>query len=807
MVCGAVGRMIRLRTLGALDLRDTEGQECRALLAQPKRVALIVYLALATPRAPKRRDTLIGVFWPELDSEHARNALSQAVHVIRRSLGDDVLINQNGDELAVTSQDFWCDVTAFEDAIGADRPAEALELYRGDLLEGFHVGNAPEFERWLEGERSRLATSYLRAVEECAAERQAAGDASGAVTLWRKLVLREPYAKRAALMYMRSLAAAGDRAAAIQYARIYETLLRQDLDTVPDPEVLALARELQAAETAAPIIPEKEIARAEAETDLITPITTNQDSGPEVARGETVLASARVLQDEGWWRRNRFSAAIAAAMLAIVILGGMAMVHRGDASASPVTQIRSLAVLPLDDLSGNSSERSFVEGMQDALITELARYPELSVISRTSMARYKGTTKSPSEIARELKVDGLVEGAILTSGGRIRMTAQLVHGPSDKNLWSQSYERDLRDVLALQADLAAAIAREVRVMSAPVERARRAASGPAGVPPEEFYLQELYLRGRHAEISRSLVGVQTAMESYRRAIERDSSFALAWAGLAATYGYMADYAYAPVQPALDSARMMARRAVALDSMHPETRVALAITLGDAHDFTGAEREFRRAIELGPSNARAHYWYAILLVALGRGNEALSEAERAIELDPFSPRGGLAMKRYATFLLTGEYPHRKMPITERRPILKLEPGEPWARAREASELARVGRCAEAREALERARQLAPGDNFRMLPFVGTVDWNCGQQHRARALLKRMKTLPGAADHGYRMALLHIEFGERDSAFVWLERQRWTLAEFSGLSADWDLQPLRSDPRYSALLRELGIRPPT
>jgi Flp pilus assembly protein TadD len=320
-----------------------------------------------------------------------------------------------------------------------------------------------------------------------------------------------------------------------------------------------------------------------------------------------------------------------------------------------------------------------------------------------------------------------------------------------------------------------------------------------------LYLKELYLRGRHSELSRSLVGIQTAKEAYRRAVERDSSFALGYAGLAGVYGFEADYGYAPVRPALDSARMMARRAVELDSMLPETRTALAVTLGDAHHFEQAEREFKRAIELSPSNARAHYWYSVLLVALGRGEEALREARRAADLDPFAPRGVLAMQRYAEYLLSGERPYlEQLPVQERRPILKLEPGEPWAHAAGAVELADEGKCAEARSEIHRAQQLVPPDNIRMLPFVGAVYWRCGERIRARGVLAQMKQRADAGDHGFRIARLHTLFSEKDSAFTWLDRQRWTMAELAGLSADRTLDPLRSDPRYAQLLRQLGVR---
>ena len=170
--------MIRLQAFGALDVRDSDGRELRGLLAQPKRAALLAYLAVATPRGPRRRDTLLALFWPELDAEHARNALSQAVHFLRRSLGAEIVVG-TGDHLSVDRSELWCDVVAFEEALDAGRTIEALELRRGDLLEGFHVANAPEFERWLEGERSRLAGRYMKAVEEAAGERERAGDFAG----------------------------------------------------------------------------------------------------------------------------------------------------------------------------------------------------------------------------------------------------------------------------------------------------------------------------------------------------------------------------------------------------------------------------------------------------------------------------------------------------------------------------------------------------------------------------------------------------------------------------------------------------
>jgi TolB-like protein/DNA-binding SARP family transcriptional activator len=782
--------MIRLHTLGALDLRGPDGEELRPVLAQPKRAALLTYLALARPRGPQRRDILLALFWPELDTEHARNALSQAVHFLRRSLGPEALVASNGEGLGLDRKGFWCDAVAFEEALEGGRLSEGLDLYRGDLLQGFHVSDAPEFDRWLDAERTRLADSYAQVVEAVGEERESIGDYEGAVRLWRRLASRDLYNSRVALRLMRALTAAGDPAGAIQHARVHETLLREDLDVAPVPEILALVRQLQASGPEDPGV-------------QVRPLAALQEMRPaEVIQG-VAAGTESIIRSAGPRLRGR-RAAIIAGLATLFAAGGSVITMRMGAREPSLPAIRSLAVLPLENLSGDSAQAYFADGMHDALITELARYPQLSVISRTSVMQYKGTRKPLPEIARELKVDGLIEGALLREGGRVRITAQLVHGPSDRHLWAQRYERDVRDVLVLQGELAEAIAREVNVAAKPLPRVQPRVAGPADSAPQELYLRELYLRGRHAELSRSLMGVQTAKEAYRRAIERDSTFALGYAGLAAVYGFIADHDYAPVEPALDSARMMARRAVALDSTLPETRTALAVTLGDAGEFGAAEREFRRAIELGPSNARAHYWYSILLVALGRGEEALHEARRAAELDPFAPRGLLAMQRYAVYLMTGQRPHLKLPVRERRPILKLEPGEPWARARNGMELADEGKCAEARSEIRRAQQLVPGNNMRMRPFVGWVHWRCGERGRARALLAEMKRRPDARDHGFRIAQLHALFGEKDSAFVWLEHGRWTMAQLSGLSADIHVDSLRSDPRFVQLQRRLGVR---
>jgi len=653
--------MIRLRTLGALDLRAVDGEELRTVLAQPKRLALLAYLAVTTPRGAHQRDTLIALFWPEQDSEHARNALSQSLHFLRRWLGADVITSRGADELAVNRELLWCDAVAFEDALDAGRPTEALELYRGDLLQGFHLSDdGVEFERWLERERERLMRREISALEVVAKNAKEVGDFAGAVSWWHRLAARDPYSSRIALGLMRAFESAGDPGAAARHARVHETLLKNELGVAPDPEVGAFGRRLRSTpvdfKEAVPTRSAAPAAVVDPMPDAIEPHAARTDFGSS--------------NDElGFFRRRRRTALVAGlvalCVTAVIVLFGTAR----DTPAAP---------------------RRTLPGI--------------------------GTRRVDST-------------------------------------------------------------------------------------PTRLYLNDLVSKARYAEVNRSLVGLETAMQAYRRAIARDSTYAPAYAGLSSVYNLMAEYNYAPTRPALDSAHAMAQRAVALDSTLPEARTAVAVALANAGHFEAAEREYRRAIELGPNTASAHYLYAVMLVALGRGQEALVEAEESLALDPFAPRVATAMKRWAVFLLTGQRPHKQLPVRERQSILHDEPGEPWARAREAMDLAEEGRCAEARAGLEDAQRLVPPTNLRMIPFVGSVLWLCGERDQARQLLRELKRHPEAREEGMRVAWLHAQFGENDSAFVWLERQRWSVVELAGLSANEVYDPLRTDPRLPELLRRL------
>lgn len=676
--------MIRLRTLGALDLRAVNGEELRTVLAQPKRFALLAYLAVATPLGAHQRDTLIGLFWPEQDSEHARNALSQSLHFLRRWLGAELITGRGADELVVNRELLWCDAVAFENALDAGRMTEALELYRGDLLQGFHLSDdAIEFDRWLERERERLRRREIAALETVAKKVEEARDFAGAVGWWQRLAARDPYSSRVALALMRAFESAGDPAAAVRHARVHETLLSNELGLAPDPEIGAFGRRLRSTPVDFKNVPP---------TPSAAPAALGEPKPDAVDTESAAVASTSPKSERDVVRRRH--TVVAAGVFALSAIAVIAL--PSTARDTPAAPRATPQVLALSNRDASAQEMRVLPGL-------------------------------PSD------------------GGGVQSLADS----------SQT----------------------------------------------RLYLRDLVLKARHAEVNRSLVGLQTAMQAYRRAVERDSTYAPAYAGLASVYHLMAEFNYAPARPALDSAYAMAQRAVALDSTLPEARTAVAVASANAGHFDAAEREFRRAIELGPSNAGAHYYYAVMLVALGRGQEALVEAEQTLALDPFAPRGALTMKRWAVFLLTGQRPHMQLPVAERQSFLRDEPGDPWGRARQALDMAEEGRCAEARSGLEDAQRLAPGTNLRMSAFVGSVLWLCGERKQARQLLREMKRHPEAREEGIRMAWLHVRFGESDSAFFWLGRHRWSVVELAGLSANDVYDPLRTDPRLPELLRHL------
>jgi TolB-like protein/DNA-binding winged helix-turn-helix (wHTH) protein len=318
------------------------------------------------------------------------------------------------------------------------------------------------------------------------------------------------------------------------------------------------------------------------------------------------------------------------ALVAVVaLLEGANWKQKWFADADP-DLIRSVAVLPLQNLSNDPNQEYFVDGMTDELITDLAQIRELKVVSKTSIMQYKATRTPLPQIGRELGVDAVVEGSVLRSGDRVRITAQLIRTSTDRHIWAAAYDGDLKDVLSLQARVAEAITNQVKLNLTAEEtgRLRRGRS----VNPEAL---EFYLRGRYAWNQRNVEGFRKGIEFFNQAIEKDPNFALAYSGLADCHTLLVLFGESPA--GMSAAQAAAEKALHLDGTLAETHTSLAaVRILHNWDWTGAEQEFQRAIDLNPNYAQAHHWYGNLLLGPeGRHDEAISELQRAQELDPLS----------------------------------------------------------------------------------------------------------------------------------------------------------------------------
>src|SRR5438093_6010076 len=292
-------------------------------------------------------------------------------------------------------------------------------------------------------------------------------------------------------------------------------------------------------------------------------------------------------------------------------------------------QIKSLAVLPLENLSRDPEQEYFAEGLTEALITTLAKIGELRVVSRTSAMQYKGVHKPLREIARELEVNAIVEGTVLRADDRVRITAQLIDAPRETHLWVESYERDLRDVLTLKAEVAQAIAQAIQVQLTPQEKAHFAQMH--AVDPEAY---EAHLRGRYHWNQRSGDGLKKATQWFRQAIAKDPTYAVAYAGLADCLSILGWWSFVSPDDGCGRAKELAQQALKLDRSLPEAHASLAwATMLYDYDFVSAEREFERSIELNPRYATAHSWFGVGLALMGRFEESYTELGRAIRLDP------------------------------------------------------------------------------------------------------------------------------------------------------------------------------
>jgi TolB-like protein/DNA-binding winged helix-turn-helix (wHTH) protein/Tfp pilus assembly protein PilF len=494
-------------------------------------------------------------------------------------------------------------------------------------------------------------------------------------------------------------------------------------------------------------------------------------------------------------KRRLWSApGVIAALALVVVLGILAGWLFRSHRPSP-TGIRSLMVLPLDNLSGEASQDYFADGMTDELITDLAQISALRVISRTSAMVYKGARKPLPQIARELNVDAVVEGTVLRSGDQVRITAQLIQAADDKHLWAESYEGNVRDTLALQKKVAAAIADQIRIKLNPQEQA--ALRNAKVVNPEAY---ESYLKGRYFWNKRTSNGLKVALAYFNQAIEEDPKYAQAYSGLADTYALLGDWQYAVMTPkeALPKAKVAAMKALELDDSLSEAHNSLAFCLeGFDWDFGSAEKEFRRAIELNPGYATAHHWYAWHLSLVGRNSEAIAEMRKAENLDPLSL---IINADLAELLLIAHLPDES--IQQSRKTIEMDPNFALVHNQLAQGYLEKHMFGEAIAEIQKAIQLSGGSPTCTANLARAYAAS-GKTAAAVGLLNDLKKRSVSGDpHTAEIAMIYAALGNHDQAMTWLEKsyeERFN----PGVLLRPGFDPLRSDPRFQDLVRRIGL----
>jgi TolB-like protein/Flp pilus assembly protein TadD len=453
-------------------------------------------------------------------------------------------------------------------------------------------------------------------------------------------------------------------------------------------------------------------------------------------------------------------------------------------------RIESLAVLPLENLSDDPAQEYFADGMTEALITSLGHISALRVTSRITAMTYKGAHKSVPEIARELGVDGIVAGTVLRSKGRVRISAQLISTHDDTLVWAESYERNARDILELQAELARAIAAEIRAKLTPREEAQLARTRPA-VNPEAY---EAYLLGRYWWVRRSAEGLKKGAEYFRQAIDKDPAFAPAHVGLADVASSAGYWGFAPPAEACGKAKVLARKSLEIEETG-EARAALgwALVLYD-YDFAAAEKELQRAIALYPDYVFAHMWYGMCLAYAGRLEEGLTETRRALQLDPLSPIVHVCYGAVILFLRDWDGG-----IDHCRSALEINPDYSPVRWQLANALQLKGSHEEAVRERQRVIDAAPG-SVMFLAELGDSYAAAGMRSDALRVLDQLHELRGHKYvMAYWMALIHAGLRERDEAFRWLDTAlEERSAHLAFVRVDWRLDYLRPDPRFQNLL---------
>jgi DNA-binding SARP family transcriptional activator/TolB-like protein/Flp pilus assembly protein TadD len=642
--------LIELRTLGRLDLRLRGGASIQSVLAQPKRTALLLYLALARPRGLHQRERLLGLFWGEMEEERARKALRQSLYFLRGSLGEKALEAVADSVVGVSRERVWCDAVELDRALEEGRAEDALGLYGGELLPGFYIDDAPEFERWLEAEREWLRSRAAEAAWQLAEKCEVAGEAGAAVEWARKAAAFSPADETVARRLMALLERVGDRAAAVRAYEAYAGRLEQEYGLEPSAETQGLVEAIrhrpQLAASGSPARNDGAVGSAPGEPHgaAAPPPSPERRDSPPVARRRSR------------WRRlaarpGLLAIAVAIPATAAYLLLGHRRERPRDAASLPGRQSPPvLAVLPLTNRSQLDADAMFVDGIHAEVVTFLGRIQGLQVKAPSWVMIDRDRPVSVRRIAEELEIDYVIEGGVGRSGDSVRVDVRLVDAHTGDQLWSQPYVRELtpESLLRIQSDIARRVAISVQAELSADVAAKFAASTTENPDAYAWFLRGASVR---------FVGyverdIRTRITYYEQAVRLDSAFARAWAALAIAQADLYWF-FEPTASRAEAAHAALEEAEKLAPDDPDTRLAsgvYAYRVRRSWDDALAELDVARRVL--PSDHRIYYLEASIKRRKGRWDDAVKDWVLALDMAPLS--AGIQMEVGVTYFLMRRY---------------------------------------------------------------------------------------------------------------------------------------------------------
>ncbi|TVR19741.1 MAG: hypothetical protein EA391_00180 [Balneolaceae bacterium] len=713
--------MIDLKVLGPVELRNSEGILEHSFLAGPKRLALLVYLILNRPRGMQRRDRVLPLLWPQKGQKSARNALSNLLYHIRKTLGSDILYTRGTEELKVDTSKMVCDALEFEKFIEEGNMQQAVELYRSDLLGGLHVPNASsEFDQWIEREREIFRKSYGNALEVLAEKDEKQGNLKEAAKWWAMRSESFPYDTRVVKCLVNVLAANGNIAEALRVAGEHADFLERELDIDSQQIMDEIMQDLD---------------NKSGKVNYLIP-------------------------------------------------------DRDDVSGE--FDIKTIAILPFEELGKHEETSSFAGGLHNDLLTRLSSVSSLNVISRTSVLQFRNTSKPIPRIAGELGAGTVVEGSIQFRSGRMRLNIQLIDVNKDSHLWAETYDREFtaEHFFDIQSELAGKITGSLRAELTSFER-----DLVDKKPTKNLDAYLLYTQGRSHLSQRTEQSILKSHALFREALKKDPEYANAWAGLAESLVLLEWYNYASADEESDPLDAI-QKALKFNPVLGEAYCSLGIYHSYHQNGPDAVQAFEKSIELQPGYSEAYNWLGWIRMILGDAAGGIKPAERAARLDPLSPYTRIFLG--VIYLANGLYEEA---LEESKSARIIRPEFSLSLFVEGLSLYHLGKYSEAEFILNQTLELVVPKgspvNSEVWAVLALAKIAQGEKKEANSLLEELKN---SKDY-FCAGLVESAMGNHDEAFSLFEK----VDKFSYITTPMCryyfpgvLSPVRDDSRYKSLI---------